>query len=281
MQRNTILSQASDPVTNKEYLANDQYNGTVHLQHRTKIFDYGDNVDLRQWEAEQYTGNFNLNNCETILEIGCGDGEFWKYMAPFIYSEPKVLLTDLSEAMLKACSSNLHSVVAHFPVSYEKADMDSLSFPPSQFDAVLAHNVIYHSSNPVASIESIKNTLKTTGFLGLSVLSQDVNKTVWKIANEINENVPDKSFTAIFSDKEADNILPLFFGSIEKHVYKNQFHFKESAPVVNMIKSSPIVQKLNLPIMFFKTLNNKIEEQISEKGEFVSEFNASLYLCKK
>lgn len=269
-----------DPITDKAYLVKNQYNGTVNFRYRTKLFDYGVNVDLREWEAEQYQGLFSLNNCEAILETGCGDGTFWKYASSSIFTLPQLVLTDLSAAMLDECSLNLSSIHSRFCISYQQADMDNLSFPLCQFDAVLAHNVIYHSSNPVRAIESITKILKPTGFLGLSVLCHDVNQSIWKLAHEINDMVPDESFTAKFSDSEVLKLLPLYFNHIETRDYKNQLHFTESEPVVKMVKSSPIVQKLHLPMMFFETLKEKVDQEILEQGELISEFNATLYLCK-
>lgn len=275
------LSCLLDPITDKEYLMKEQYNGTVNFQHRTKLFYYGVNIDLRQWEAEQYTESYNLNQSQYILEIGCGDGAFWNYIAPNINSNPEVILTDLSQSMLTSCSSNLDAIKVQFPIKFQQADMDNLLFKEGQFDCILIHNAIYHSTNPTNCIENIKKMLKPEGFLGLSVLNHHVNSAAWKIAHKINENVPNESFTAKFSDIEADQVLPLFFSRIEKRDYVNQLHFTQSTPLVNMIKSSPEVQRLNLPDLFFKTLKDKMEEKISEEREFVTEFNASLYLCRK
>lgn len=270
----------SDPTTDKEYLAKEQYNGTQNFQHRTGIFAYGTNVDLREWETTQYTGDFSLTICQNILEVGCGDGAFWKYMSSAAYSDKQITLSDLSSAMLQACSDNLASLQMQIPINYVQADADYLPFKCSSFDAVLAHNMIYHSSNPIQALGNIKESLKPEGFLGISVLNSNVNQAIWEMAHEIDEQVPNHSFTAKFSEKEAEQELPKFFSRVKKQGYCNSLHFKESAPVVNMVKSSPIVQKLNLSNTFFNRLTSKVEEKIKENGELITEFNASLYLCK-
>jgi ubiquinone/menaquinone biosynthesis C-methylase UbiE len=271
----------SDPTTDKEYLAKEQYKGTQNFQHRTNIFAYGTNVDLREWEATQYTGDFNLNICQNILEVGCGDGAFWKYVPSTTYSDKQITLCDLSFSMLQACSVNLASLEIQIPINYVQADIDYLPFKSPSFDAVLAHNVIYHSSNSMQALRNIKESLKPEGFLGISVLNSNVNQAIWEMAHEIEEQVPNHSFTATFSEKEAEQELPKFFTRVKKREYCNSLHFKESSPVVNMVKSSPVVQKLNLSNMFFDTLTSKVEAKIEENGEFITEFNASLYLCKK
>ncbi len=281
MQRiSTLVAQGIDTITNKTYLATNQYNGTVHFKHRTKIFDYGTNVNLREWAAAQYVGEYSLNDCAAILEVGCGDGAFWEYMAPAITTKPAITLTDLSANMLQECKSNLDAAHPQLTFHYQQSDIDALTFCAGQFDAVLAHNVIYHAVNPEAALEGIKRVLSKKGFFGLSVLNHDVNQAIWAVAHEINESVPTESFTARFSDKHADKCLPRFFSSVDKREYKNTLRFTESEPVVSMVKSTPTVQKLNLDSTFFKAFQDRVEDEIKERGAFVSEFNASLYLCK-
>lgn len=282
MQRSPgTVDQSVDTTTDKTYLATSQYNGTVNFKHRTKIFDYGNTINLRQWAAGQYSGVYSLNDCATVLEVGCGDGAFWEYMAPAITTQPAITLTDLSTKMLEECKSNLSSAHPHLTFNYTVADIDTLVFKVEQFDAVLAHNVNYHSENPEAALEGIKRVLNPTGFLGLSVLNHDVNKAIWAVAHEIDESVPTESFTGRFSDTHADKCLPGFFSSVEKREYKNTLRFNESEPVVSMVKSTPTVQKLNLQSTFFQALQHRVDREIAEHGAFVSEFNASLYLCKK
>jgi hypothetical protein len=115
----------------------------------------------------------------------------------------------------------------------------------------------------------------------MSVLNHDVNKAIWALAHEIDDSVPTESFTARFSDTHADKMLPRFFSSVDKRDYRNTLRFTESEPVVSMVKSTPTVQKLNLQSTFFQALQSRVDCVIEEQGSFVSEFNASLYLCKK
>lgn len=282
MQRSSdVVDQGVHTTTNKEYLTTNQYHGTVHFKHRTKIFDYGTNINLRQWAAEQYSGAYSFNGRSAVLEVGCGDGAFWGYMAPAITAQPELTLTDLSPKMLEECKANLSAACPQLTFNYIVADIDKLAFEAAKFNIVLAHNVIYHAENTEAALEEIKRVLKPDGFLGLSVLNHDVNKAIWTVAHEIDPSVPMESFTARFSDIHADRCLPGLFSQVEKREYKNTLRFTKSEPVISMVKSTPTVQMLNLQHGFFKALQDKVEQDINEHGAFVSEFNASLYLCRK
>lgn len=115
----------------------------------------------------------------------------------------------------------------------------------------------------------------------MSVLNYGANKSIWKIANSIESQVPAQSFTSRFTNIEADNFLGNVFNQVEKREYFNTLRFESPEPIINMVKSSPAVKPLRLSDNFFTLFNAKIEEQIEDNGYFESELNASLYLCRK
>jgi 2-polyprenyl-3-methyl-5-hydroxy-6-metoxy-1,4-benzoquinol methylase len=264
-------------TTNKEYLKNEQYAGMNNYQHRKDIYQHGNNIPLTEWLSTQYAGSYNLSGFDQILEVGCGNGTFWQHTTGVFQSS--VVITDLSEKMLEECKRNLSTV--NIKANYQVVDIDVLPYGKGTFNAVLAHNVIYHAVNPENSIAGMQEVLKPNGIFGMSVLNQGANQSIWKIANSIDSRVPAQSFTSRFTNIEADKILPTVFKQVEKKEYFNTLRFKTSEPVVNMVKSSPAVQPLKLSDSFFTLFKEKVEAQISDKGYFESELNASLYLCRK
>ena len=140
---NSILGSAAD----KEYLKDTQYAGMVNYQHR-KNFDegYGSNeTSFQQWQANQYTENYHLSHYPEILEIGCGDGTFWRHTVGENEFYPNITITDLSEKMLSTCKYNLSSF--NMKTTYQVADIDSLPFCNEKFNAICAH---LNLSNPVS-----------------------------------------------------------------------------------------------------------------------------------
>jgi 2-polyprenyl-3-methyl-5-hydroxy-6-metoxy-1,4-benzoquinol methylase len=108
MEARKIL--AFNSASNKDYLAGEQYAGMSNYQHRKDIQKYSDNGSLFEWYATQYSGNYNLAGFNEILEIGCGDGTFWKHVVNEQTFKPHVVITDLSGEMLETCKHNLLSV---------------------------------------------------------------------------------------------------------------------------------------------------------------------------
>lgn len=255
----------------KEYLKR-QYAGMDKYRHRKSD-------PLLEWYAKQYTGQYHLGTLHDVLELGCGDGTFWKYAFSGQSFKPQIVMTDLVQEMLTDCQSNLSTL--NINARYQIADIDALSFPSGSFNAALAHKVIYHAANPERSVSDIQKILRPNGFLGLSVLNDGVYKSVWTLAHSINPDVPDRSLSSRFSNIDADVTLPRYFPEVTTKTYLSTKRFMQSDEVVAYVKTNPIVEPLQLSNHFFSLFKEKVNELIEDKGSFECEYNSNLYLCKK
>ncbi len=266
--RNDLFQYALD----KKYLTEVQYAGMGNYQHRKSDA-------LLEWYASQYSGQYNLNSYDEILELGCGDGTFWKYVTNGRAFQPHVVITDLAEKMLEDCKTNLSSVAVN--ADYQTADIDALPFGPGTFNAILAHKVIYHAEDPEKTIADISKILKPNGLFGLSVLNNGVYRSVWKLANSIDDRIPDASLSSRFSNIDADAALPAYFPTIDTRTYESYKHYATSESVVELVRTNPIAQPLKLSNNFFALFKEKVEEEIENHGTFDTEYNSNLYLCRK
>lgn len=267
LSRNSIFQLA-----NKKENLRAQYAGMANYQHRKSD-------TLLEWYAAQYNGTYDLRSADNILEIGCGDGSFWKYVTDKQPFTPHLVITDLVPEMLADCEKNLSGLSLN--VDFQTADIDALPFGKSSFSAVLAHKVIYHAANPEKSIADIQQMLTPNGFLGLSVLNNGVYQSIWSLAHSINDQVPDRSLSSLFSDSDADVILPKYFPAITTQTYSCTKEYTNSETVVEYVRSNPSTQPLNLSESFFSIFKEKVDEVIEDNGKFESEYNSNLYLCRK
>jgi 2-polyprenyl-3-methyl-5-hydroxy-6-metoxy-1,4-benzoquinol methylase len=264
-------SRAFQLAIDKEYLTK-QYAGMSNYQNRKSDL-------LLEWYALQYTGKYDLKTLKEILELGCGDGTFWKYALFEQSFKPHITMTDLVRTMLADCQNNLATLKIN--AHYQTADIDALPFDPGSFNAVLAHKVIYHAANPEKSIADIQHILKPNGFLGLSVLNDGAYRPIWKLAHSINPEVPDRSLSSRFNDIDADITLPKYFPEVTTKTYVSTKKFIKSDEVVAFVKTNPIVEPLKLSDSFFTLFKEKVSEEIEDKGSFECEYNSNLYLCQK
>ncbi len=269
MQR--IDPPAYQAAIDKTFLATTQYSGMANYQHRL-------NDHLMTWYAQQYTGHYEISSAESILELGCGDGSFWTNF-PNLSHTTRLVLTDLAPGMLAASKSTLTKLGLN--AEYGIADMEALPFPTATFSSVIAHKVIYHAHQPETAIADIARVLKPDGWFGLSVLQSGAYGSIWKLAHELEPQIPDASLSSRFTEIEAAAILPKYFDQIDTRSYTSTRTYTTAAPVVEYVKTNPIVQPLNVSSQFFNLFSRKVDEIIARDGKLECEYNSNLYLCKK
>jgi ubiquinone/menaquinone biosynthesis C-methylase UbiE len=108
----------------------------------------------------------SLKNAQTVLEIGCGNGNGSKLIKKY-FSPKNIVGIDLDEKMVKiALKRNLDT-----GISYRVMDATKLDFKDGYFDAVFDFGIIHHIPNWKDSLKEIKRVLKPEGELILEDLS--------------------------------------------------------------------------------------------------------------
>ena len=78
------------------------------------------------------------SNCNDVLEIGCGKGEFSRRLAE---SSGRVLALDLSPEMIRIARAHAE----HLPnIEYQIADVMSYDLPPDHFDCIASIATLHH-----------------------------------------------------------------------------------------------------------------------------------------
>jgi ubiquinone/menaquinone biosynthesis C-methylase UbiE len=100
---------------------------------------------------------------DTVLELGCGEGIFWRENAERIPQNVTFALSDFSPGMVDAAKKHLASVLPH--ASFEVMDAASIPKPDHSMDTVMAHHMLYHVSNIDQALREIRRVLKEGGTL--------------------------------------------------------------------------------------------------------------------
>jgi ubiquinone/menaquinone biosynthesis C-methylase UbiE len=104
----------------------------------------------------EYLMNQIPEQCQSILEIGCGTGEFSRLLAA---RAEKVLAVDLSPQMIRIAEEQSK----HYPnIDYVIGDVMTQQFTDNQFDCIATLTTLHHL--PIENIlRKIKNALKPGG----------------------------------------------------------------------------------------------------------------------
>ncbi|MCI0737551.1 MAG: class I SAM-dependent methyltransferase [Gemmataceae bacterium] len=108
---------------------------------------------------------FDVRGCKRILDAGCGNGRYSKFLLR--WADPDAFLTsfDLSERMLKRSRRRLKSP----RVSHVAADLTRLPYPDAYFDAVVCGWVLEHLPDPRPGLKELARVMQSGGKLLLLV----------------------------------------------------------------------------------------------------------------
>jgi ubiquinone/menaquinone biosynthesis C-methylase UbiE len=108
----------------------------------------------------------NLQNGETVLEIGHGNGG---HIAQLLSKAENLNYfgADISVTIIAEAEKINQDFIAKGKVHFKLTDGNSLPFDNHQFDKIFTVNTIYFWTNPVEYLNEIKRALKPNGILAL------------------------------------------------------------------------------------------------------------------
>jgi ubiquinone/menaquinone biosynthesis C-methylase UbiE len=104
--------------------------------------------------------NFNFNNLDTILEVGCGNGLYLENISKYVNS---CIGVDFSNSEFPDPRSSFKKNITFIQMSAE-----NLAFKTETFDKILMIEAIEHFSNDVEALSEAHRVLKKSGVLVLT-----------------------------------------------------------------------------------------------------------------
>ncbi|HEV2614582.1 MAG TPA: class I SAM-dependent methyltransferase [Gammaproteobacteria bacterium] len=266
-------------LLDKTLLRDEQYKDAKGYRSRLALLDYAvEKYNLWEWTA----GHYDFSQVKTVLEVGCGTGDFWNSLQANPQAFDEILLTDFSEGMLNTARETLAHSPFHEKIKFEVADVEALSYPDKKFDVVLAHLMLYHPKSPKQALSEISRVLKKEGWVGITTFNLPVQqREIWVLANKIDTRFPDYAVTIeTFDEKIADKLLPEYFARILKYNDEVVVKVPKSEILVDLMRHHPVSQMLELKEDFFTAFQIEAEKIITRDGFFKTVFTPTLYICK-
>ncbi|HYV35725.1 MAG TPA: class I SAM-dependent methyltransferase [Gemmataceae bacterium] len=108
---------------------------------------------------------FNVSGCKHILDAGCGNGRYTRYLLRDADKDAVITGFDLSQGMLGRARKRVGSP----RVSFVSADLTRLPYPDSYFDAVVCGWVLEHLPDPRPGLRELARVMRSGGKLLLLV----------------------------------------------------------------------------------------------------------------
>ncbi len=258
-----MLSQQNDFIKK-------QYAKPNNLETRISIHKYG-NINIWDWIWEHY----HFNPEDKILEVGCGNGEFWKNNYNKLPSACNLTLTDISKGMIEACQQN----ILH-PADYQVANIENLPFSDEVFDKVICHFMLYHASSQEKAVKEMTRVLKRKGYVGIITNSLFNMARIWEVAKTIDPQFQYRGrMIEPFCEENADNILKPHFTKVEKQICRDILKIDDSTAIINYIKSLEGTGDIKVNEYFYHQYQQYVDNEIRTKGSFNIEKRIVFYSC--
>lgn len=117
---------------------------------------------------------FDVRGCKRILDAGCGDGRYSKFLLRKADSDAFLTSFDYSLGMLIRANKRLKSD----RVSQVAADITRLPYADRSFDAIICGWVLEHLPDPAPGLRELSRVLEPGGKLLLMVTEDTLNGAV-------------------------------------------------------------------------------------------------------
>lgn len=152
---------SGDPWGKTDQMEDAVLNGmAARLEARGK---YGPFARMR----DEYLDAMDIDGKQEVLELGCGTGLVARTIAARSGFSGKVLGIDLSPYLVETAARLAGEEGLSQRVAFQSGDSRSLELEDGRFDAVVAHTLLSHLSDPFSVLKDIARVVKSGGVVGI------------------------------------------------------------------------------------------------------------------
>lgn len=260
-----------DPSAAKQF-AQQQYATPGNLNARKTLHALF-STNPRGWYS-WYMDQLDLPASARILELGCGPADLWRANLPRLSAGWRLTLTDFSAGMVGSARENLFSPPAPSSGQFTFAivDAQSIPFPDSSFDAIIANHMIYHIPDRAQGIREMRRVLRPGGTLYAATNGErhmvDLDALVARLAPDLMPQVipVSPSFASCFTLENGPEQLSQAFEHMQMRRYQDGLVVTEAQPLVDYVLSMTRYTNRLVPAEIVQAFKSAIEREIQAHG---------------
>ena len=194
----------------------------------------------KQGYGNWIVSNYEIDDGMTVLELGCGTGSIWMGRDDILGLFGRLVLTDLSDGMLKTAHENLGN---RNNIEYQVADIQELPFEDNSFDMVVANSMLYHVPDINKGINEVRRVLKDEGRFYCATLGE--NNFVEQLAEWFRLSGESFNPNHNFTMQNGEQKLRIAFSNIDTRFYKDSLHVTDIDDLVNYLRSLASLKALD------------------------------------
>lgn len=263
-------------LTGMEKSLKNQYQNASNISARINLHSmYSQNkIGWFPWIFKQ----MQLKKDMKVLEIGCGDGTLWTNNCKQIPEGIELILSDVSEGMLRDARRRVH--LENTNVLFEVIDAQNLSYKENQFDLVIANHVLFYCENIESVLQNVNRVLKKGGHFLCSTYGSDHMREVGQLVKEFDDRIvlsAEKLYDR-FGKENGKSILRSYFEKVEWLDYQDALYVTEAEPLISYVLSCHGNQSQYI-IDRYKEFQSFVKKKI-ENGLYISK-DAGIFMCSK
>lgn len=271
-------------ISRKKEAMIEQYRNDDNLNKRINIHDYSTaEIGFYPWMLEK----LELQPGMKILEIGCGNAAFWKYVVAELPENLEIHLTDFSAGMLERAEETVREIQEDFPEKnlrfiLAQKDAENFSYPEKDFHLVMANHMLFHlkKEKRPALYQVVCSLLKQGGIFSCSLIGREHNRELHDLLKEYYPmiEIPSEGFD-IFLETATEE-LQKYFPQAEALEQKNDLLVPDDELIYNYVASySPeaagILKKDKARFL------ERVRAQMNADGFMYIHKATGVVLCKK
>lgn len=263
-------------LTNMEKSLKDQYQNATNISARIRLHrDYSKNK--QGWFPWIYA-QCRLTEGMKILELGCGNGALWTENRDRLPANVSVVLSDISEGMLRDARRNLGGEDPRF--SFCVIDCHDIPFETETFDLVIANHVLFYCEDLHKACSEIRRVLKKGGTFLASTYGSDHMKEITDLVQAFDSHIvlAAKDLHELFGLSNGADLLTPYFSSVVLECYDDSIEIDCAEPLIEYILSCHGNQNRIL-LDRYKEFRSFVEEKVHKPFHITKD--AGTFICTK
>jgi ubiquinone/menaquinone biosynthesis C-methylase UbiE len=180
------------------------------------------NPTFTRWR-DAYLDKLPLKNASRVLDAGCGTGVVTRAIAKRASSTCQIIGSDYSPALVNAAQQNAKELNLGGRIDFQVNDIHSLEFADGYFDVVIAHTVVSHVTDPVASVKELARVVKPGGLV--AIFDGDyASQTFAHPDDELAQRVEAAYLKAVVNNPRVMRNLPQMLSSVGLEIVEVSSH---------------------------------------------------------
>ena len=268
-----LLTEVSETGLKKSLMQ--QYVDTSNISIRIRLHSlYSQNAE--KWFPWIYR-NCGIRSAKTILELGCGNGDFWLQNMDALPQKIKIILSDNSLGVLEETRECFDSKDGRF--SFKLINMEDIPRPDSSVDMIIANHVLFYASDIPNAIREIRRVLKPGGTFICSTYGPKHMKEISDMMKQFDDRImlAAKNLYEIFGKTNGKEMLEQEFDSVEWRDYEDSLYVTDANDLIDYILSCHGNQNQYI-VDNYKEFRNFVQIQVGKGFHITKE--AGIFICK-